>query len=83
VVKRATLMAPAAELTPDQLPGHLLAALSQERAAAVPLQITNELDLIRQAVERAGGNVTKAARMLGISRTTIYRKLSTAELRID
>ncbi len=32
-------------------------------------------ELIRQAVAKAGGNVAEAARALGISRATVYRKL--------
>ena len=35
-----------------------------------------ETALIRKAVDNARGNVTQAARMLGISRATVYRKLS-------
>jgi len=34
-----------------------------------------ELDAIRQAVEAAGGNISVAAKRLGVSRNTIYRKL--------
>jgi sigma-54 dependent transcriptional regulator, acetoin dehydrogenase operon transcriptional activator AcoR len=34
-----------------------------------------EIALIRQAVDDARGNVMKAARALGISRATVYRKL--------
>lgn len=34
-------------------------------------------ELIRQAVTKAGGNVAEAARALGISRATVYRKLGT------
>jgi transcriptional regulator of acetoin/glycerol metabolism len=34
-----------------------------------------ELDMIRQAVEAAGGNISEASKRLGISRNTIYRKL--------
>ena len=30
---------------------------------------------IRYSLERAGGNVTKAARQLGVSRMTLYRLL--------
>ncbi|TSE24626.1 Acetoin catabolism regulatory protein [Tepidimonas sediminis] len=43
-------------------------------AAALPLR-HREAALIRQAVAEAGGNVAEAARRLGISRATIYRKL--------
>jgi transcriptional regulator of acetoin/glycerol metabolism len=34
-----------------------------------------EISLIRKAVEQAQGNVAQAARALGISRATVYRKL--------
>lgn len=34
-----------------------------------------EIDLIRQAVTEARGNVMQASRVLGISRATVYRKL--------
>jgi transcriptional regulator of acetoin/glycerol metabolism len=42
--------------------------------AAVPLKDV-ETALIRKAVEEARGNVMEAARALGISRATVYRKL--------
>lgn len=42
--------------------------------AAVPLKDV-ETALIRKAVEQARGNVMEAARALGISRATVYRKL--------
>jgi sigma-54 dependent transcriptional regulator, acetoin dehydrogenase operon transcriptional activator AcoR len=35
-----------------------------------------EAALIRRAVDEARGNVAEAARALGISRATVYRKLS-------
>ena len=38
-----------------------------------------ETALIRQAVQDARGNVAEAARALGISRATVYRKLGTAK----
>jgi transcriptional regulator of acetoin/glycerol metabolism len=43
-------------------------------SAAVPLK-TIEDTLIRRAVEQARGNVAQAAKALGISRATLYRKL--------
>lgn len=39
-----------------------------------------ELSVIQQALDRAGGNVSAAARALGISRNTIYRKLRPASV---
>ena len=43
-------------------------------ARGVPLRDV-ETALIRQAVANARGNVVDAARALGISRATVYRKL--------
>lgn len=40
-----------------------------------------ETALIRQAVDQARGSVTEAARILGISRATVYRKLHTKSSR--
>ncbi len=34
-----------------------------------------EIDAIRSALDAVGGNISEAAKRLGISRNTIYRKL--------
>ena len=45
--------------------------------AALPLNLRQaESALIRRAMEEADGNVSAAARLLGINRTKLYRKLS-------
>ncbi|MFN7155968.1 MAG: helix-turn-helix domain-containing protein [Acidovorax sp.] len=49
-------------------------ALAGVHPAAAPLRQA-ETALIRQAVQDARGNVAEAARALGISRATVYRKL--------
>lgn len=46
-------------------------------AAPLPLK-TLEDALIQQAVRAAGGNVSEAARTLGLSRATLYRRLAAA-----
>ncbi|TWO68395.1 histidine kinase [Caenimonas sedimenti] len=60
--------------------GLRLAALPQpagERPGASRLPLRDvEIALIRQAVSDARGNVMEAARALGISRATVYRKLA-------
>lgn len=56
---------------------HHAAQIGQRMAGhAVPLK-DHETSLIRKAVEDANGNVEMAARALGISRATVYRRLQT------
>jgi transcriptional regulator of acetoin/glycerol metabolism len=78
-------LARCAEQAPMELPlwsGLRLQALPQlagdgpgAAAARVPLRDV-EIAMIRRAVSEARGNVMEAARSLGISRATVYRKLS-------
>ena len=49
-------------------------APSPTSMGAKPLKAA-QTDMIRQAVQQARGNVAEAARALGISRATVYRKL--------
>jgi transcriptional regulator of acetoin/glycerol metabolism len=55
------------------------AALDQAQVAPPPLAPKGlkdaQTDMIREAVKQARGNVAEAARSLGISRATVYRKL--------
>jgi DNA-binding NtrC family response regulator len=42
-----------------------------------------ERDAIRQALVRAGGNVTRAAKLLGLGRATLYRRLAALQIETD
>ncbi len=54
----------------------LIISTPAQPQSAPQLQLKEVEDhLIRQAVEQARGNVAQAARALGISRATVYRKL--------
>lgn len=68
--------APAASHPPPQRPGKVQEAGGSAFPATAPLRQA-ETALIRQAVQDARGNVAEAARALGISRATVYRKLGT------
>jgi transcriptional regulator of acetoin/glycerol metabolism len=59
-------------------PAQRLAIQSMSAATMRPLKEV-ETDLIRKAVEEARGNVAQAARNLGISRATVYRKLGSGK----
>lgn len=52
--------------------------VSAARAVKVPTLKAVEAELVRQAVREAGGRVDVAARALGISRATVYRRLRSA-----
>jgi sigma-54 dependent transcriptional regulator, acetoin dehydrogenase operon transcriptional activator AcoR len=68
---RGTTPAPSPVATPPQRS----AAGETARAATVRLEDV-EMSTIVDTLERLGGNVSKAARQLGVSRNTIYRRLA-------
>ncbi|MHA6197310.1 sigma-54-dependent Fis family transcriptional regulator [Pseudomonas wadenswilerensis] len=64
------------ELGLDHLPDNLLDELRSGAPQAKAENLRdNQLELIRQALDRHHGNATAAAAALGISRATLYRKL--------
>jgi transcriptional regulator with PAS, ATPase and Fis domain len=79
--RHLALAAPAAPAAPVHAPSKAPPAVSAAppavpAPAALPRSLEElELDAIRQAVAAAGGNISVAARQLGVSRNTIYRKL--------
>jgi DNA-binding NtrC family response regulator len=56
------------------------AVLKPELAAALPLNLAAaEEALIQRALQATGGNIAEAARLLGVHRTRIYRRLAQEE----
>jgi DNA-binding NtrC family response regulator len=74
----AVVRARGSTLQIEDLPPELLERDTNERDDDSEL---SEIDQLRAVLRRAGGNRTKAAALLGISRATFYRRL--AELDID
>ncbi|HEY2329390.1 MAG TPA: sigma-54 dependent transcriptional regulator [Verrucomicrobiae bacterium] len=56
----------------------------KEFSAALPLNLAEaEEILIQRALDETGGNIAEAARLLGVHRTRIYRKLAQEETAAD
>ena len=71
----------------QEVSGETLAALIQQLSpearandADIPTLFEAEGALIRRALEETGGNKVKTARLLGITRTRLYRKIAEHQL---
>ena len=74
-VKRAVVMAEGSYVTPDNL--ELSTTASPLDASTLKASRDHrEKELVRLAMEKADGNVTKAATYLGVSRPTLYQLLA-------
>jgi two-component system NtrC family response regulator len=74
-IKRAVVMAEGRYVTPENL--ELREASTSAGAATLRAsRESRERDLVRLAMEKAEGNVTRAAAELGISRPTLYQLLA-------
>ncbi|PQP13741.1 hypothetical protein C5613_41970 [Rhodococcus opacus] len=73
VLTRAALRAPTAVIDESciHLPSSTTGGFGAQRRSLVDAA---ELDILRDALDRCGGNKLAAADMLGISRSTLYRK---------
>jgi two-component system NtrC family response regulator len=77
----AALLAGTDAIQPGHLPRALLRAAGEMAPAAVPATLlAAEREHIRQTLEQVGGNRSRAARLLGIDRGTLARKLRALDL---
>jgi two-component system response regulator HydG len=82
-LERAVILARGEHITPEELPPNIRAiggdpggTTPQEPPVPVGLRLKEvERELIHKTLERTGGNRTKAAEILGISRATLHNKL--------
>jgi two-component system response regulator AtoC len=92
VIERAVLLAKGRFITPEDLPTHIRTHIPSDytsmpaRFPEDSLSIRKastwlERDLIQKALERTGGNLTQAAKILEISRPTLDAKIKEYELK--
>ena len=92
VIERASILEDGVVVTSEHLPADMLGGASTSSgqtppvitlpADGVPLE-TVEFELARQAIERTGGNITRAAKLLDISRDQLRYKLRKAGYNFD
>lgn len=79
LVEALLLAADAEQVTIDEIPPGMCgaAAVTPPPAAPYPARLADiERDAVHEAIRNAGGNISEAARRLGISRSTLHRRLA-------
>jgi DNA-binding NtrC family response regulator len=84
VIERAVTLSHAREILPGHLPAEVQRVGSSTQIGSNRVERAKtlkqvEMDYIRLIFDEADGNHSKAARMLGIDRRTLYRRLSEME----
>lgn len=82
IIERAISFANSPKILPSDLPSHLLQSPSQKVSPTQKLKeaLANfEKELIWAALQKSGGNISKAAASLGIFRQQLQRKLKNLE----
>jgi two-component system nitrogen regulation response regulator NtrX len=76
VIERMAILAPSERITTESVPLEILApAAGVARSSLEETRAEAERNRIRQALEEAGGNVSAAARALGVDRTRLHKRI--------
>ena len=78
IIERGVALAQEGQLTTANLPPALVehtVRVVREESGSLPTLVEREADYIRYVLERSGQNRTRAARVLGIDRVSLWRKL--------
>jgi two-component system nitrogen regulation response regulator NtrX len=76
-VERMAILTPADLLTPDSIPLEIRLQPDSKAASLQETRDAAERDRIIQALERCDWNVSAAARMLGVERTNLHKRMRT------
>lgn len=80
VIERAVILSDAETITTEELKFDNIEKSSSVNANTTLNLLELEKDAIVKAIEECNGNITKAAKILGITRTALYRRMEKHEL---
>ena len=86
VIEYAFVLCAGEEIIPDHLPATITGtpqSLSGEKPSAQLPNKNGERDALLEALTKADGNKSKAARILGISRVTLWKRLKAHDIQVD
>ncbi len=87
VIEYAFVLCPEGEIMSNQLPARLSGRSStvgaKRRITPRQVDAAEEKKRLMDALMATGGNKSEAARMLGISRVTLWKRLKTHEIQVD
>lgn len=82
IIKRAVLLTPGKLIPLSALPQKIVVAKTSQAENYHLFKNKNEQELILDALEKANGNKSKAARILEVDRKTLYNKLKQYDIKI-
>lgn len=80
IMERAMTFAESGEIQIEDLPDYLIEKVEKEKKQVISLVESAELSMIKQVLIETNGNKVKAAKKLGISRSSLYEKLKKYKL---
>jgi PAS domain S-box-containing protein len=75
IIEHAAILCSSTILSREHLPQDFINSVRDEPVEQTDAPVRDQKLTLEEALKRAGGNKAKAARLLGVSRCTIYRKL--------